>query len=221
MHIDETQRLVTRTPLPRHARGLPDQIARWVESVAPCIVHTASQSPDVTVTVVSHLKRESVIEEHIATALGQTHYDWTFPVTRTFIRISTLMRMNELERTRTAPLSMMPHGRADLTAIQLKAAEIDAEYGANAENPELQRTLLRALLDLLNQVGDTLGKMEPEKQKIEDVQAEVLRSAPNIARIIRHVSPEELRRMRLLPTADSPGAPYRGPNLGRMPVRGR
>ena len=117
--------------------------------------------------------------------------------------------------------SMGPRSRDRWTpaALKEKVAQLDLEFhkAQTAGDGEAAATnILAALLDLLINLADGKGQMGQERKKLEQVREEILRNAPHVARVVRHLGPLELARLRSpMPTPNNPN------NLRfRLPPRG-
>src|SRR5436305_13710115 len=76
MSFDPTENAMERYPLPESINDSPDAIARWIDSVVPCV--PGPQSPAVTRAVLKYLRRDRVRGSVVAGAMAKSTYNFTF-----------------------------------------------------------------------------------------------------------------------------------------------
>jgi hypothetical protein len=81
----------------------------------------------------------------------------------------------------------------------LETRFMQAELAGDVQTMEL---IIAAAAALIIGVLEAVGKLKQKRLDLEIVREELLRNSPNIARNVRHLSPQELRELRDAPTPD-------------------
>ena len=207
-----TANLIKKTPLRRGAKL--EEIVNWIKNVAPCLVKGHKQSATDTDMIVRHLLMSGFDLQTIAAALMASGYEWT--VHDTSINVAMANRRMELDGAFARnsnvpePPRMGPPGKQpSIEWLKEKARDLDNRFRANAHNPELQEQLVNQTIDILNSIGEVRvegGNIAPgawraakELERMRDTREEILRNAPNLARIVRQLGPLDLARIQRLP----------------------
>ncbi len=190
--LDLTLDMLSRRPLPKSIKGDPRAIANWISSIVPCMASGHSQSARDTSLIISALSREPI--EVIDRALAMTGYAWDFSEPPIFYARAKQMRAMA---NPSKHATMGPAKPIDPTWAKMRAEQLNTLYLANQHNPEFQKRLAEALLDLLMQAGNGFNKMRQDKDKLQRVQEEIMNTARELNGHVYRVSRGELARMRL------------------------
>lgn len=203
---------IMQRPLPGQYELLPELVAGWIDSVVPSIGGDGRQTADVTAAVIWHLKSRGLSDLSIASAMRISAFKFDFSHPRSHQVHAYMVQLQPLRRDIGAPDHTRLRGKPkpDPTSLMLSARKLDVQFQAeyNAGNHGVARSILKALWDLITQAGEVYHDMEKDRQRIKQVQEEILRNAPNIGRIIRKSGPKE-------PPAPGPGG--RVPNYDLTP----
>ena len=199
--IGPLAQMMNATPFNRHFAKVPAVVAKWIDSVVPCLAGSTPQSANTTSDVIMYLRGKGVADADIAAGMLKSVYTFDFQFGETH-RIAVLMG---IQRKPQQPNSMSAAEPVDRERLKFKAQTLDVKY-RNAEisgDTEAMKELAKALIDLLASAGEAWHDMRKDKEKMDEVRAEILRNSPNIARVVRPFGPKE--------------PPVPGPN-GRVPV---
>lgn len=182
---------ISRFPFPKAFSLRPDAVAKWIDTVAPCV--TKPQSREVTDTVIKHLRDSKVPDSVIAEAISKSTYKFTVSPADQYA-FAYALGIKELAQTLTRPVkppsapSMSARQPMTLDDVKRQAAYIDSRY--EAARAAGNTADMVALANMLWQLLKAYLQMRQDKDKLDQVREEILGSARNIAPIIRRVERE-------------------------------
>jgi hypothetical protein len=193
--VQETAIAIRQYPLPKTYVRWAVAIAKWIDVTVPCLTSN-EQSQEVTELVIGYLRREGVSDMVIAEALSRSVYKYPYIALMT-TGLQMLVELHErgtgqLGHSGNAPdtpqTSMGSPSPPDPQKDILRVRTLDGDFvvAANAGNRRAMEKIAKTLLDLL----DAYGRAKKGKERMDAVGEEILRNAPNIARVIRVVGPE-------------------------------
>jgi len=210
--------------MPVTAHQDPKLLAAWVERKIPCFVG-GNVPAEWTDRVIKDLRQVGAPDKMIGAALGL--------LLAKGVRFAPTLSSDLLGSLRTPPPGLSPQtsmgsrsrDRWTPAALNQKVAQLDLEFhkAQTAGDGEAAARILAAILNLLIETAGGQGEMLQEKEKLEQVRQEILRNAPNVARVVRHLGPLELARLRSpVPTPDNPNnLRFRLPPTPARPARVR
>jgi hypothetical protein len=189
--LDTAAGAISRYPLPQAFVKIPQAISYWIDQVAPCLAAGVKQSRETTDAVIDHLRRQGVSDDVIAGAFILNSYAFDFSSSSAQsigikIMIATMPQPSRSGVPPAPQMTSISPGEARGNMINT-ARVLDQRYkGAIASsNRPLMRAILKALIDLLSGAGEGFDEMRKDKEKLEEVQEEIMRNAPTAGRAIR------------------------------------
>lgn len=190
MSLDPTQDAIDRNPLPTSYVKLPPAIAIWIDNVVPCLVTGATQSQAITDMVVAHLRRRGVSDDNIVAALDKSASKFSYMSSITFN-----LQIKVRNYTPPPPDGHQTYNNpepADPVKEGWRATDLEIKYRVARDQADIKTMEHIGLLFLaLYNAGRAWARTKQDKERIEEVGAEMVRNAPNIARVIRPSGPPE------------------------------
>lgn len=180
--VRETAEAFAKYPLPTTYVRWADAIAKWIDVTVPCV--TDEQSQAVTDMVVRYLRSSGVSDMVISEALSKSVYKYSYSSQATF-NLRILVPLHEQQSPQT---SMGPAPPRNPQIDEWQAQKLDRDFMKAADAGDIRA--MEAIAQLLVNMLYAHGRAKQAKEKMDAVGAEILRNAPNIARVIRVVGPE-------------------------------
>lgn len=178
--LHPSRALIDRHPLPAQLIEYPEVIAYWIDSVVPSV--TGAQSEDTSDIILAHLRRRGVSDVNIRVAFAKSKYPFRFS-TRSGMIVATAPKA-------PPPNSISAPPPRDAQAMKFVATDLDIKFQFAEKNGD-GKEMVRIAQILLSMLETWMDERVAARDRHEQVRAEIMRTAPNIQRVIRPLGPGE------------------------------
>lgn len=204
------QQAIQRNPLSRTDYLVPERVAKWMDSVAPCVVGAVSEAD--SDAILRHLKMAGVSDGVLGAALAKTtnRFKFSIPMSMQYPAVFAELKRHQGPAQQT----MGPISKGDAQrGLNLTFEEYDRRYviAINSNNVSEAEAIIAAVLELLFGIAKGYGQTRQAASNIKMVEWEEFNAAVNqaLARAttlqthMRYLSRDDLRAMRDSPTPTS------------------
>lgn len=199
--------------------------AEWILQNIPC--SNGPMDPQTTDAIIDKLRKQGLSDADILAALWLARLNGheLAPTTKELTMTAPFTsRLNEEPPDPNDDNAYAVDPNEERIWAPYVAREMEARYlrAEMAGDTAMMEIIAMALAALLVKALEKVGRVKKEKERLREIQEEILRNAPTIAKRIQHLSARELREMRDAPTPDPrQPRPSTRPPVRRAPPRGR